>query len=69
MKPKFMSSADSNKKLAIYTESDNTEILIDKDTDEMIQELFDLLLHRYQTILAQSMKGRHFVFDYVNESY
>ena len=69
MKPKFMSSADSNKKLAIYTESDNTEILIDKDTDEMIQELFDLLLHRYQTILVQSMKERHFVFDYVNESY
>ena len=69
MKPKFMSSADSNKKLAIYTESDNTEILIDKDTDEMIQELFDLLLHRYQTILVQSMKGRHFVFDYVHESY
>lgn len=38
-----MSSADSNKKLTIYTESDNTQIFIDKDTDNMIQELFKWL--------------------------
>lgn len=36
-KPKFMSSEDSNKKC----------IMIGEDTNEIIQELFDSLLHKY----------------------
>ena len=43
-----------------------TEIMIGEDTDEIIQELFDLLSHSYQASLEQSMKDCNFVFDYVD---
>ena len=53
MKTKFMSSVDSNEKLTVHTESDNTDNMIDKDKDEIIQKLVDLLLRRYPTGLEQ----------------
>ena len=64
--PKFMSSTDSNEKLIMCTKSDNTDIIISKDIDEIVQELFGSLLRRYQTGLEQFMKISNFVFDYVN---
>ena len=48
-----MSSVDSNEKLTVHTESDNTDNMIDKDKDEIIQKLVDLLLRRYPTGLEQ----------------
>ena len=66
MKPKFMSSTDSNENCTVNNESENIEITIGEDTDEIIQELFDLLSHSYQASLEQSMKDRNFVFDYVD---
>ena len=64
--PKFMSSTDSNEKRIMRTKSDNTDIIISKDIDEIVQELFGSLLRRYQTGLEQFMKISNFVFDYVN---
>ena len=37
MKPKSMSSTDSNEKRMLHNKNDNTEIMIGKDTDEIIQ--------------------------------
>ena len=34
--------------------------------DEVIKELFESLLHRYQIGLKTSMKGSDFIFDCVN---
>ena len=36
-----MSSADSNEKCIVYSESDKSIVMIGNDTHENIQELFD----------------------------
>ena len=63
MKPKFMLLTDSNEKRMLHTKNDNVENMFSKDADEIIQELFDSLLERYQEGLEQSMKSSGFVFD------
>ena len=40
--------------------------MIGNDTNEIIQELFDSFLHKYQIGLEQSMIGSNFIFDYVS---
>ena len=45
-----------------------TEIMINDEADEVIQELFDLLKNRYQNNL-ELMKGSEFVFDCVQLLY
>lgn len=42
MKLKVISSRDGNEKRAMYSKSDN-------NTDEIIQDFLDSLLHKYQT--------------------
>ena len=44
----------------------NIEISIYEEADEVIQELFELLLLKYQTDLAELMKRSDFIFDCVN---
>ena len=48
--------------------SDNIEIMINDEADEVIKELFDSLQNRYQNNF-ESVKGGYFVFDYVNLLY
>ena len=43
------------------TRSDNIEITLGSETDEIIEELFKYLLERYQKELEQSMRGSEFV--------
>ena len=43
--------------------SDNTEIMIGNDTNEVIKELFKLFLQRYQEGLQEKMRGSEFEFD------
>ena len=43
MKSKFRSSTDSNEKRMIHTKTDNSEIMIGKDTDEIIKKRFDFI--------------------------
>ena len=50
----YFSSKDSEK---ICTKSDNIEISIGNETDEIIENLFDFLLKRHQKGLEESMKG------------
>ena len=45
----------------MYSKSDNTEIMINDEADEVIEELFDSL--KYQNDL-ESIKGSEIVFDY-----
>ena len=47
----------------MHSKSDNIEIMINDEVDEVIKELFDSLKNRYQNNL-ESMKGTEFVFDY-----
>ena len=48
----------------MHSKSDEIEIKINDEVDEVIKELFDSLKNRYQNNL-ESMKGSAFVFDYV----
>ena len=52
----------------MHSKSDNIEIMINDEADEVIKELFDSLKNRYQNNL-ESMKGSEFVFDYVHLLY
>ena len=66
MKPKFMSSTNSNGKSMVHIKNDNAEIMIGENTDKINQELFDSLQRRLLTGLEQSIQGSNSVLDYVN---
>ena len=61
----IISSIDNDEERVMHLKSDNIEIMISDEEDEVIKELFDLLRNRYQDNL-ESMKGSEFVFDYVS---
>ena len=44
----FFSSKDSEKIRTMHSKSDNIETLIGNETDEIIEDLFDSFLQRYQ---------------------
>ena len=48
---------DSNEKCIMHTKSDNTEIRIGNDTNDVIKELFKSFLQRYQESLQEKMRG------------
>ena len=52
----FVSSKDSDETKTMHSKCDNIEIMIGSETDEIIEELFKSLLHRYQEGLEESMK-------------
>ena len=49
----------------MHSKSDNIEIMINDEADEVMKEIFDSLKNRYQNNL-ESMKGSEFVIDYVH---
>ena len=59
----------SDETRVMHTKSDNEEILTGSDTDEIIEELFESLLQRYEQNLEEKMKGSDFEFDGVNFLY
>ena len=61
----FVSSKDSDEICIMRTKSNNIEIMMGNETDEII-ELFESLLQKYQEGLEESMKGSDFVFDSVD---
>ena len=52
----------------MHSKSDNIEIMINDEADEVIEELFDSLKNRYQNNL-ESMKDSESVFDHVHLLY
>ena len=50
----------------MHTKSDNLEIMIGSDKNEVIEDLFKSLLQRYQENLEEKMRGSEFNFDAVN---
>ena len=53
----------------MHTKSDNTEFMMGNERDEIIDELFEPLLQRYQEGLEESVKGSEFVFDSIDLLY
>ena len=63
----FISSKpDSDETRIMHTKSNNIEIMIGGDTNEVIENLLRSLLQRYQENLEEKMRGSEFVFDGVN---
>ena len=65
----FFSSRDSEEIRTMHGKSDNIETLIGNETGEIIEDLFDSFLQRYQKGLEESMRGSEFVFDNVDSLY
>ena len=61
MEINFFSFKDSEEICTMHSKSDNIEILIGNETDEVIKDLFDSLLQRYQKGLEESVKGSELV--------
>ena len=59
-----MSYRNNDEECVTHSKSDNIEIMINYKTDEVIEELFQSLLSRYQTGLETS--GSDFIFDCVH---
>ena len=53
----------------MHSKKDNMEIMIGNETNEINEELFDSLLHKYQKDLEESMRGSELVFHNVDLLY
>ena len=53
----------------MHTKSDNIEIMIGDDNDDIIEELFESFLQKYEENLQNKMRGSDFEFDGVNFLY
>ena len=62
----FISSKDSDEIRTMHTKSNNIEIMMGNETDEIIEELFESLLQKYQEGLEEKMRGSEFVFDSID---
>ena len=62
----FISSIDNDEVSVMRSKSNNIEIMINDEADEVIKELFDSLKNRYQNNL-ESMRDSEFVFGYLKK--
>ena len=70
MKINFVSSKDySDETRTMSNWSDNIEIIMGNETDDIINELFKSFMQRYQEKLENSMKGRDSIFNSVDLLY
>ena len=53
----------------MHTKSDNTEITIGNDNDDIIEELFKSFIQKYEENLQNKMRGSDFEFGGVNFLY
>ena len=65
----FISSKDSHETRNMHTKSDNIEIMMGSETDDIIDELFKSILKKYQEGLEESMREIEFIFDGVDLLY
>ena len=64
----FITSKDSDETRNMHTKSDNIEIMMGSETDDIIDELCESFLQKYQEGLEESVEGSEFIFDSVDLS-
>ena len=69
MQINFISSLDTREICTINSKSDNVEITIGNETDDIIKELLNLFKKRYHEGLRKKMERSHFVFESVDLLY
>ena len=62
----FISFKDSDETQTMHTKSNNVEIMIGSETNEVIEDLFEFFFQKYQEGLEESMRGSEFVYDSVD---
>ena len=65
----FISSEDSDEIRNMHTKSDNIEIIMGSETNDIIEELLESLLQKYQEGLEKSVRGSVFIPDSVDSLY
>ena len=65
----FIFSKDSDEARTMHAKSDNLEIVMGSETNEINEELFKSFLKRYQEGLEESMRGSEFIFDSIDALY
>ena len=65
----FIYSKNCRETCTTHTESENIEIMIGSETDDIIDELFKSLFQRYQEGLEESLRENEFIFDSVDLLY
>ena len=65
----FISSKDSDETQTMHTKSNNVEIMVGNETNEIIIDLFESFLQKYQEGLEESMRGSEFAYDSVDVSH
>ena len=65
----FISSKDSDETRTMHKKSNNVEIMVGNETNEIIENLFKSSLQKYQEGLEESMRGSEFVYDSVDVLY
>ena len=50
----------------MYTKSNNVETMMGSETDEIIEDLFESFLQKYQEGLEESIRGSEIVYDSVD---
>ena len=63
----FISSKDSEETRIMHSKCDNIETMICKETDKIIEELFESFLQRYQARLEEKMGESHFFMIVLNK--
>ena len=58
----FIFSKDSDETPTMHSKSNNVEIMMGSETDEIIEELLKSFLQKYQEKLEQSMRGSEFIY-------
>ena len=57
----FICSKDSDETRTMRAKSNNVEIMMGSETDEIVKELFRSFLQKYQKRLEESMRGSEFI--------
>ena len=65
----FIFSKDSDETCTMHTKSNNIEIMMGSETDEIIEDLAEFSLQNYQEGLEESMIGSEFVYDSADALY
>ena len=65
----FISSKDFDETRTMHTRSNNVEIMVGRETNEIIEDLFKSFLQKYQEGLEESMRGSEFAYDSVDILY
>ena len=69
MRINFISSLDTGEFRIMHSKSDNVEIMMCTETDNIINEFFESLLKRYQDLERRMEEGSDFVYESVSLLY